>query len=175
MEKKKQTLSRVEIPGHKAGLLLTAFPGRTSVNTFLIEKMSSVFNRLETEGCSHFLCLVEDDEFRGYCRKELLESESQKRLINWVHLPIADMDIPKNNTLSRLNRIRPQLSEAIKADHSIAIHCMGGLGRSGIVAAIILADLGIPVRSAIEVVRRFRPGAIETMAQENYVLHSSMN
>ena len=85
------------------------------------------------------------------------------------------MDIPKNNTLDGLNKIRPQLSEAIKTDRSIAIHCMGGLGRSGTVAAIILADLGIPLQSAIGVVRQFRPGAIETSAQENFVLHSSLN
>ena len=85
------------------------------------------------------------------------------------------MDIPKNNTLDGLNKIRPELLDAIKTDRSIAIHCMGGLGRSGTVAAIILADLGIPLQSAICVVRQFRPGAIETSAQENFILHSSLN
>ena len=175
LEEKKQTLSRVKIPGHSASLLLTAFPGRTSTNTFSTKKMSSVFNLLEKEACSHFLSLVEDDEFDDYCGKAVLEAEAEKRLINWIHLPIADMDIPKNNTLDGLNKIRPQLLEAIKTDRSIAIHCMGGLGRSGTVAAIILADLGIPLQSAIGVVRQFRPGAIETSAQENFVLHSSLN
>ena len=175
LREKKRNISRVEIPGHKASLLLTAFPGRTSANTFSTKKMSSVFNLLEKEGCSHFLSLVEDDEFDDYCGKAVLEAEAKKRLINWIHLPIADMDIPKNNTLDGLNKIRPQLLEAIKTDRSIAIHCMGGLGRSGTVAAIILADLGIPLQSAIGVVRQFRPGAIETSAQENFVLHSSLN
>ena len=175
LEKKKQTVSRIEISGRKASLLLTAFPGRTSANTFSIKKMVSVFNLLEKQRCSHFLSLVEDDEFSYYCGKAVLEAEAKKRLINWVHLPIADMDIPRNNTLNGLNIIRPQLSEAIKTDRSIAIHCMGGLGRSGTVAAIILADLGIPLQSAIGVVRQFRPGAIETSAQENFVLHSSLN
>ena len=175
LREKKRNISRVEIPGHKASLLLTAFPGRTSANTFSTKKMSSVFNLLEKERCSHFLSLVEDDEFDHYCGKTLLEAEAEKRLINWIHLPIADMDIPKNNTLDGLNKIRQQLSEAIKTDRSIAIHCMGGLGRSGTVAAIILADLGIPLKSAIGVVRQFRPGAIETSAQETFVLHSSLN
>ena len=85
------------------------------------------------------------------------------------------MDIPKNYTLDGLNKIRPNLVEAIKTDRSIAIHCMGGLGRSGTVAAIILADLGMPIRSTLEVVRRFRPGAIETRGQENFVLNSSLD
>lgn len=174
LKEKKQTLSRVEIPGHKASLLLTAFPGRTSANTFSTKKMSSVFNLLENDGCSHFLSLVEDDEFDDYCGKAVLEAEAKKRLINWVHLPIADMGIPKNDTLYGLNKIRPQLLEAINADLSIAIHCMGGLGRSGTIAAIILTDLGIPLQSAIGTVRQFRPGAIETRAQEEFILHSSL-
>ena len=169
LEKKKQTVSRVEIPGHKASLLLTAFPGRTSANTFSVKKMVSVFGLLEKERCSHFLSLVEDDEFSYYCGKAVLEAEAKKRLINWVHLPIADMDIPRNNTLDGLNKIRPKLFEAIKTDRSIAIHCMGGLGRSGTVAAIILVDLGIPVVLAIEVIRRFRPGAIETEEQKRFI------
>jgi protein-tyrosine phosphatase len=175
LEKKKQIVSKIEIPGHKASLLLSAFPGRTSANTFSVKKMLTVFSLLEKEKCSHFLSLVEDDEFSDYCDEAVLEAEAKKRLINWVHLPIADMDIPKNDTLDRLNKIRPKLFEAIKKDRSIAIHCMGGLGRSGTVAAIILADLGVPIRFALEVVRRFRPGAIETSGQENFVLNASLD
>ena len=104
LEKKKHTVSKIEIPGHKASLLLTAFPGRTSANTFSVKKMVSVFSLLEKERCSHFLSLVEDDEFSYYCGKALLEAEAKKRLINWVHLPIADMDIPKNDTLDEIKQ-----------------------------------------------------------------------
>ena len=85
------------------------------------------------------------------------------------------MDIPKNDTLDGLNKIRPKLFEAIKTDRSIAIHCMGGLGRSGTVAAIILRDLGIPPQSAINIVRQFRPGAIETKEQEMFVCSVASN
>ena len=81
MEKKKQTVSRIEIPGHKASLLLTAFPGRTSANTFSVKKMVSVFSLLEKERCSHFLSLVEDDEFSCYCGKAVLEAETKKSRI----------------------------------------------------------------------------------------------
>jgi ADP-ribosyl-[dinitrogen reductase] hydrolase len=173
LEKKEKSFSRIEIPGYNSSLFLAAFPGRTSANTFSVEKMVSVFDALEREKCSHFLSLVEDDEFNRYCAKTVLEKEAKKRLINWVHLPVADMDVPKNNTLVGLNELRPTLFDAIKKDHSVAIHCMGGLGRSGTVAAIILADVGVSMRKAIELVRRFRPGAIETKEQENYLLISS--
>ena len=52
---------------------------------------------------------------------------------------------------------------------------MGGLGRSGTVAGIILRDLGIPAQSAIDIVRQSRPGAIETKEQELFVVSIASN
>jgi ADP-ribosyl-[dinitrogen reductase] hydrolase len=52
----------------------------------------------------------------------------------------------------------------------VLLHCMGGLGRSGMVAARLLVELGEEPRTAIQRVRAARPGAIETAAQEAYVL-----
>jgi ADP-ribosyl-[dinitrogen reductase] hydrolase len=83
--------------------------------------------------------------------------------------------IPSPTALDRLNKLRPRLNGAIKSGSSIAIHCMGGLGRSGTVAAIILRDLGIPAQLAIDIVRQFRPGAIETKEQENFVSSIASN
>ena len=50
------------------------------------------------------------------------------------------------------------------------MHCRGGLGRTGIVAASLLIGFGIGPRDAIVAVRKARPGAIETLQQERYVL-----
>lgn len=175
MEGNTQNLSKVKISDHEAGLLLTAFPGRTSSNTFSMRDMLGVLNALKKENCSYFLSLVEAAEFSNYCDQGVLLSESKKRSINCVHLPIVDLGIPKNDTLDRLNKLRPRLFEAIKSGSSIAIHCMGGLGRSGTVAAIILRDLGIPAQMAIDIVRQFRPGAIETKEQEIFVSSIASN
>ena len=45
-----------------------------------------------------------------------------------------------------------------------------GLGRSGTVGACLLVQLGEDPRVAIDRIRRARPGAIETIEQERYVL-----
>jgi len=50
------------------------------------------------------------------------------------------------------------------------VHCKGGLGRAGMVAALLLIETGDPPGAAIRKVRAVRPGAIETPAQERYVL-----
>jgi ADP-ribosyl-[dinitrogen reductase] hydrolase len=49
------------------------------------------------------------------------------------------------------------------------VHCRGGLGRAGTVAACLLIEFGTSPAEAITLVQTQRPGAIETMAQENYV------
>ena len=50
------------------------------------------------------------------------------------------------------------------------VHCRGGLGRAGTIAARLLVECGWPAAKAIAAVREVRPGAIETRAQEKYVL-----
>lgn len=49
------------------------------------------------------------------------------------------------------------------------VHCRGGLGRAGIIAARLLIELGMEPTLAIENVRKIRPGAIETCDQERFV------
>ena len=51
----------------------------------------------------------------------------------------------------------------------VVVHCRGGLGRSGIVAALLLIEAGIASRAAVDSVREARSGAIETIQQEAYV------
>lgn len=45
------------------------------------------------------------------------------------------------------------------------VHCKGGLGRAGMIAARLLVELGMPPDTAIRQVRLARRGAIETPAQ----------
>ena len=162
-------LANVRIPKQKSSIVLTAFPGRNADNSFSLESMFMTFDYLQKENCLHLLSLVEEHEFDEYCSKKLLETEAYKRSIIWHHFPVADMDVPKKNVLERISSLRTDLTEVITSGNSVAIHCKGGLGRSGTIAAIILIDLGLSVESAIDNVRKFRPGAIETREQELFI------
>jgi ADP-ribosyl-[dinitrogen reductase] hydrolase len=53
---------------------------------------------------------------------------------------------------------------------NVVLHCLGGLGRSGMIAARVLVERGLAPAAAITAVRAARPGAIETAQQEAYVL-----
>lgn len=61
----------------------------------------------------------------------------------------------------------------IKNGQKIFIHCRGGLGRTGTLAARLLIENGISPEKAIREVRTARPNAIETLRQELYLLNKS--
>ena len=58
----------------------------------------------------------------------------------------------------------------LKNGQGIVVHCRGGLGRTGLIAAQLLIELGEMPSKALERVRAARPGAVETRQQEKYVL-----
>ncbi|MGH7084161.1 MAG: hypothetical protein ACREFN_04140 [Acetobacteraceae bacterium] len=50
------------------------------------------------------------------------------------------------------------------------VHCKGGLGRTGTIAARLLIECGRQPHEAMAIVRRARPRTIETPEQETWLL-----
>jgi len=86
-------------------------------------------------------------------------------------LRIDDVDIPDATFEKSWETAGAQLREELLRGGKILIHCKGGLGRSGMIAARLIVELGAAKpEEAIRRVRVSRPGAIETRAQEQHVL-----
>ena len=88
----------------------------------------------------------------------------------WYHLPIADGGTPDTAFEARWITVGEHLRRLLRGGRSVLLHCRGGLGRSGTIAARLLVELGENPRVALDRVRRVRPGAIETPAQAAHVL-----
>ena len=58
----------------------------------------------------------------------------------------------------------------VRHGQSLVVHCRGGLGRTGLISARLLIELGESPARALARVRAARPGAVETREQETYVL-----
>jgi protein-tyrosine phosphatase len=90
--------------------------------------------------------------------------------IAWYHLPIADVRPPDARFEALWRASGPALLANLRAGGRVLVHCRGGLGRAGTVAARLLIELDLPAPHAVVRVRQARPGAIETAAQLAYVL-----
>ena len=84
-----------------------------------------------------------------------------------VHLPVRDFTAP---TPDQLTRAVAEIESAIRAGKTVAVHCGGGLGRTGTLLACYLVSQGMTTVDAIAQVRRLRPGSIETREQLNAVM-----
>ena len=62
-----------------------------------------------------------------------------------------------------------QIAGLLAADKAVAIHCKGGSGRTGLIAARILIDLGIDRSEAVSLVQALRPKAIQHPAHAGWI------
>jgi ADP-ribosyl-[dinitrogen reductase] hydrolase len=99
-----------------------------------------------------------------------LRSHAERRGMQWHHLPIRDASVPGADFEAGWALVGSRLRVLLGEGRNVLVHCMGGLGRSGMIAARLLVEFGEEPRAAIQRVRAARPGAIETAAQEAYVL-----
>ncbi len=98
-----------------------------------------------------------------------LGRDVQARGMAWQHLPIADFSVP-NEAFERQWAVQGQAVRALlRSGGDVLVHCKGGLGRAGMMAARLLAELGLEPQEAIRMVRRARKGAIETPSQLDVV------
>jgi protein-tyrosine phosphatase len=61
----------------------------------------------------------------------------------------------------------------LRDGRTVVVHCRAGQGRSGLVAAAIVAVLGGTPAAAVERVRLAQPRAVETVSQEAYVAEAA--
>jgi ADP-ribosyl-[dinitrogen reductase] hydrolase len=120
-------------------------------------------------GARGLVTLMELDELEVYGAAELPQRAKGLGL-EWIHLPIVDMDVPDPDFEAAWAIEGERLRRWLRAGEQIVIHCLGGLGRTGTIAARLLVEFGEPPREAVRRVRTVRPGTIQTWQQERYVL-----
>jgi protein-tyrosine phosphatase len=96
-----------------------------------------------------------------------LRRESRRAGLTWVHFPIPDMWVPSDVAATR--RLVARMLDALEQGRDVVVHCWGGLGRAGTIAACCLVAHGCEARRAVATVRSARPGAVQSVAQELFV------
>ena len=89
--------------------------------------------------------------------------------LEWHHLPITDVDVPDERFERPWAYSGHVLRRKLVSGERILLHCRGGLGRTGTIAARLAIELGSQPDEALGAVRLAREGTVETRAQEDYV------
>ncbi|XP_010894579.1 cyclin-dependent kinase inhibitor 3 [Esox lucius] len=123
---------------------------------------------LQKHGVQDVFVFCTRGELHKYRVPGLLETYRQQGLVVH-HLPFPDGGTPE---LDQCCQILEGLQANLQNNRTTVIHCYGGLGRSGLMAACLLLQLSVSMtpNKAIEILREHRGGgAIQTVKQYNFL------
>ncbi|NTU52291.1 MAG: phosphatase [Chlorobiaceae bacterium] len=164
-------LQIAEIPLSPGMIGLTFCPGKQGNSLFgtpWARNLEIDISAIQDWGAAVIVTLMEQFEL-DLLGVPHLGNVIQEAGIEWVHLPIRDISVPDETFQKDWPSQAKALQRRLSNGEHILFHCRGGLGRTGLVAGLLLLDLGWDANNAINTVREVRPGAIETTEQENYV------
>ncbi|MCP4599076.1 MAG: phosphatase [Proteobacteria bacterium] len=147
---------------------IIACPGRNQGSSWQRD-LEADLTALEVWGAQMLVSLVEPEEFSKLGVSNFTEAV-QRRSFRWHHLPITDFGVPGAAFNKAWNAHGSDILRSLERCERVVVHCAGGLGRSGMIAAKLLTVFGREPSDAIDKVRAVRHGAIETLEQESYVL-----
>jgi len=164
-------IDEVKVPDASGIIGMTLCPGKK-----IKSAMSGVWDRdldidlqaIQTWGAQALVNLMEVHEYE-LLRVPDYVAKVRSYPMEYFHLPIVDVHPPDGRFLELWKSVGPKLRQILSDGGKILIHCRGGLGRTGTVAAQLLVELGMPHKKAIQSVRDARYGTIETRDQEKYV------
>jgi protein-tyrosine phosphatase len=125
------------------------------------------FEDFYQEGFRTIISLLDEHEQTPYYNLKEIEAKGFKR----YSIPVRDFTAP---TLADFHKFLHIVSESLKQG-KVLVHCQGGTGRTGTMAAAYWMKKGLSANEAIKKVRKVRAGAIEMPEQEDslYELEAS--
>ena len=165
-------IDTISLPGNRGQIGMTICPGKKDrgySGKAWDRDLATDLDAISEWGANVVVTLMEEFELRMLGIPSL-PSLLEERGIEWHHLPIRDVDIPDNHFEERWRESGQRIKSVLSGGGKVLLHCRGGIGRTGTIAAKLLVEFGFKPSDAVNLVRRTRPGTIETVAQEQYVL-----
>jgi ADP-ribosyl-[dinitrogen reductase] hydrolase len=123
-------------------------------------------------GAQVLVSLLESHEFLSVrVSPEEISRLTSSLGIEWIDAPIVDGAIPNESFLDKWRIVAPRLRDVVSRGGAVVFCCIGGLGRTGMIAACLLVEAGYSPAEAIGAVRDARRGTIENSRQEGFVLN----
>jgi protein-tyrosine phosphatase len=165
-------LAADDLPDGLPGRLgMTFLPGKQGASTrypgrVYRRDLSADLATLLKDGVRHLLLLVDDAELARFGDLQIVDRGVAAGL-TVIRRPMADGTAPPS--MAAMDEMLAVVAAA-RTQADVAVACMGGVGRTGLVVACALVAAGSSTPEAIARVRQIRhPEAVETEAQVRFV------
>ena len=153
------------IPIEKKNLLgVSQFPGKNLNNFFDSSLFAKDLEIIKKQKIKIIVSLLPDLEINKLGFNDFIWS---KKEIEYLKFPIDDFGVPSINKYNELKELISIIKKNLRLSNPVLIHCNGGKGRSGMIAALVLKAM--KEKDTIKKVRENVVGAIETKEQETFV------
>jgi len=163
-------IDTIAVPGTVGCMGLVACPGvRVHQTTGVSRKhMIADIAALKDWGVNGVVSLIESHEFKMNNVEELPDLLAEAGI--WMlHLPIIDMEIPSQEFEDEWAVQGERIRHALRIGERVALHCYAGLGRTGMIGARLLVEMGMENEEAILAVREPNKRRIQTKRQAMFV------
>jgi len=136
-----------------AKFVFTPCPGTKTVD------LSESLNTLKAVGVSAVVTMLPSDEI-VVLNVPTLGDDIVALAIEWYQLPVEDDQAPEQAFFDAFFEAKPKLIKLVEQQATIAIHCRGGSGRTGLMAAILLLEMGHSWDEVKALIQSIRPKAL---------------
>ena len=141
--------------------IFTPCPGTKSVG------LSQSVADLKAAGAKAIITLMYDEELVKNGAQQLA-IECEQAGLSWFQLPIVDDDAPNEAFSLAFNKHLNEILAIIKSGGSVAVHCKGGSGRTGLVIGLLMHELGYAKNDIVNQVQAIRPKSLHNPVQRSF-------
>ncbi|MCE2572892.1 cyclin-dependent kinase inhibitor 3 family protein [Motilimonas eburnea] len=145
-----------------AELVLTPCPGTKGAD------LNASLQQLKQQGVKAVVTALSEQEMAKAGVAELSQ-QVQALGMQWFHCPIEDDQAPDQAFKVDWLNASPELHQLLDNNQGVALHCMGGSGRTGLLAAHLLLERGWDLATIKIRVQALRPGAFTKATQIAYI------
>ena len=145
-----------------ARLIFTPCPGTKEAS------LQASLKTLQAAGADAVVTMMPDAELSEF-KADALPTECETLGLAWYQLPVEDDCAPEAPFAEAFARHKADLLARLAAGQTLAIHCRGGSGRTGMMAAILLLEAGYAPAAVKTLVQEVRPKALTLAAHVNYL------